>query len=339
LWGAGIAVADLNGDRRPDFYVCGSNRLFVSKVGWPFQADSLIRAKGQPGKADLRCYHEPEATRGTFAQPEGELDWVTGAAFGDLDRDGDFDLITGRHHYHGLSRVHVYLNDGIRDGEPRFREITRELGLSPLPQKAPHPEIHDFDNDGLVDLYWSVDVVDGSTRRPFICRGLGVHDGLPRFAIPTVPEFSEETLKQNTPPPDRAGMLYHVNGPALDYDGDGDLDILGGNWPPGGSHVLRNDTPAGHWLQVRVVGRCMNRMGVGTQVRVFTTSRDGAVRRLLGFQEFTLNGGYSSSRPAQIHFGLGAIQECELEVTFPNRAEPCLCRNVSANQTLVVTEP
>ncbi|MBC7820239.1 MAG: CRTAC1 family protein [Planctomycetaceae bacterium] len=340
LWGAGIAVADLNGDRRPDFYVCGGNRLFLSQaVGRPSQADTASGNKSRHGKADLRVtYHEPEAQRATFNQPEGELDWVTGAAFGDLDRDGDLDLITGRHHYHGQSRVHVYLNDGLRDGEPRFREITRELGLPPLPQKAPHPEIQDFDNDGLLDLYWSVDVVDGTTRRPFICRGLGVSDGLPRFAVPSVPEFSDEVLKQNVPPPDRAAMIYHVNGPALDYDGDGDLDILGGNWPPGGSHVLRNDTPAGHWLQVRVVGRCMNRQGIGAQVRAFTIPREGVPRRLLGFQEITLNGGYSSSRPAQVHFGLGEITECELEVTFPTCAEPCL-RRLRTNQTICITEP
>ena len=319
LWGTGIAVADLNHDRRPDFYVCGGNRLFLS------QAD---------GK-----YREPEAERGTFKQPEGELDWVTGAAFGDLDRDGDFDLITGRHHYHGPSRVHVYLNEAGTDGTPHFREITRELGLSTLPQKAPHPEIQDFDNDGFADLYWSADVVDGDTRRPFICRGLGVRDGLPRFAVPDVPEFSETVLKENTLPPGGKGMIYHVNGPALDFDGDGDLDLLACNWPPGGSHCLRNDTPGGHWLQVRVVGNMMNRQGIGAQIRVFTVPRAGADRQLLGLQEITLNGGYSSSRAAQVHFGLGAVEECALEVRFPTRAAPLLHRNVKANQTLVVTEP
>lgn len=319
LWGAGIAVADLNGDRRPDFYVCGGNRLLVS------QAD---------GK-----YREPEAERKTFSQPEGELDWVTGAAFGDLDRDGDFDLITGRHHYHGPSRIHVYLNEAAPRGAPVYREITRELGLSPLPQKAPHPEIQDFDNDGLLDLYWSADIIDGSTRRPFICRGLVVRDGLPRFAVPQVPEFVEETLKTNVPAPGRPGMAYHVNGPAVDYDGDGDLDLLACNWPPGGSHLLRNDTPSGNWLQVRVVGTRMNRMGVGAQVRVFSIPSAGALRQLLGYQEITLNGGYSSSRAATVHFGLGQIERCDLEVTFPSRSEPVTFKQVPVNQLRTLNEP
>ena len=68
LWGTGIAVADLNGDRRPDFYIGGCNRLFLSEPD--------------------QTYKEADALRTVFNQPEKELDWVTGAAFGDLDRDG-----------------------------------------------------------------------------------------------------------------------------------------------------------------------------------------------------------------------------------------------------------
>ena len=82
----------------------------------------------------------------------------------------------------------------------------------------------------------------------------------------------------------------------------------------------------------------MNRQGVGAQVRVFAIPREGVPRQLLGYQEITLNGGYSSSRPAQVHFGLGALSECDLEITFPTRAAPLLCRNLRTNQMIVVTE-
>lgn len=322
LWGAGVVVADLNGDRRPDFYVCGGNRLYLS----------------QPENK----YREAADLRPVFNQPEKELDWVCGASFGDLDRDGDLDLITGRHHYYGPSRIHVYLNEGLRDSVPRFREITREIGLVPLPQKAPHPEIADFDNDGIPDLYWSVFFIEDGRRRPFICKGRGVEDGLPRYDVPATasikPAFDMSGKITNDPPASGLGMVYYVNGPALDFDGDGDLDLCVGNWPPEGCRVYRNDTRGGNWLQVRVEGKKMNRMGVGAQVRIYSTGAKESERQLLGFQEITQNGGYSSSRPALAHFGLGKVAVCDVEVTLPSRREAIVLPGTKVNQRIVVGE-
>lgn len=321
LWGTGVAVADLNGDRRPDFYLGGCNRLFLS------QPDNTYK----------------EAKRDVFSQPEKELDWVSGATFGDIDLDGDLDLVTGRHHYFGPSRVHVYLNDGLKEGVPRFREVTKDLGIPALPQKAPHPEIQDFDNDGLPDLYWSAWFARGKERRPFLCKGQGVRDGLPRFLVPPIagikPAFSTQGKIENVPPAEGLGMIYYVNGSAVDYDGDGDLDFLCGNWPPEGSRLYRNDTPGGRWLQVRVEGTKMNRMGVGAQVRVYAAGKAGQAAALLGYQEITLNGGYSSSRPAIAHFGLGKIETVDLVVTLPSRREPVILKEVMTNRLAVIREP
>lgn len=324
LWGAGVAIADLNGDGRPDFYVCGGNRLYLS----------------QPGNT----YKEAVALRPLFNQPEKELDWVCGASFGDLDGDGDLELITGRHHYYGPSRIHVYLNDGLRDGVPQFREITKEIGLSPLPQKAPHPEIQDFDNDGIPDLYWSAWFAEDGKRWPFICKGLGVKDGLPRFAVPETesikPIYDKPLGKiSNEPPAKGRGMVYYVNGPAVDFDGDGRLDLCCGNWPPEGCRVYRNETKGGNWLQVRVRGTKMNRMGIGARVCLYAPGKAGDSKALLGCQEITLNGGYSSSRPAVVHFGLGRQVSCDMVVTFPSRRDPLVIRQTKANQLVSVKEP
>ena len=123
-----------------------------------------------------------------------------------------------------------------------------------------------------------------------------------------------------------------MDGPAVDVDGDGRLDFLCGNWPPGGSRFFRNETPGGNWLQVRVEGTKMNRMGVGAQVRLYPAGPGDRRAGLLGVQEITLNGGYSSSRPALVHFGLGTLETCDVEITFPTRAEPLVLRKVRANQ-------
>ena len=83
----------------------------------------------------------------------------------------------------------------------------------------------------------------------------------------------------------------------------------------------------------------MNRMGVGAQVRLYAAGKAGDRKALLGCHEITLNGGYSSGRPALVHFGLGQAETCDVEVVFPSRAEPLIQRAVKANQKLVIQEP
>lgn len=320
LWGLGIAVADLNGDRRPDFFIAGINRLYLSQPDGTYKEASDLRA--------------------VIDQPQEKgKNLTTGAVFGDLNGDGNLDLVIGPHDYNGPSPVQVYLNEGLKDGVPRFRSITKEIGVPVLPQKAPHPEIQDFDNDGIPDLYWSAYFAEGTKRWPYICRGLGVKDGLPRFHVPTVPEFDLKKMKLNAPPAKGVGMVYYVNSPAVDYDGDGKLDFFVGIWPTEDSHLYRNETPGGNWLEVRVEGKKMNRMGVGAQVRVYKAGKVGEKSALLGYQTITLNGGYSCGRPAIVHFGLGKVATCDLEVTLPSREKPLVLAGTKVNQLLLVQEP
>jgi hypothetical protein len=161
---------------------------------------------------------------------------------------------------------------------------------------------------------------------------------MPRFAVPRAPAFDPEVLKTNVPPETGRAMTYLVDGPAVDYDGDGDLDFFCGNWPPGGSRVFRNDTAGGNWLQVRVEGKAMNRMGVGAKIRLYAAGEARHPTALLGHQEITLNGGYSSGRPAVAHFGLGKNQHVDVEVTMPSRPEPLVLKQTKANQVVVVNE-
>lgn len=300
IFGLGLGVADVNGDRRPDFFVGHCNRLFLSE-----------------GK---NRYREAKELTAVFAhETANKEDWPCGVAFGDLNRDGRLDLVVTAHST--AARNRVFLNDGIANGTPRFRDVTREAGLADVvPARCPHMEIQDFDNDGWPDIYTSAGWLDGDTFTPLIYRNAGVSNGIPRFVPP-------KTIA--------AGMLYYPAGPSADFDNDGRLDLMLVNWFQGNhSRLLRNDSARGNWLQVAVVGKRMNRMGIGAQVRV----AKGGTAALLGFQEISTGYGYASGQPAITHFGLGGEAEVDVKVRLPN-GSVIERRGVKANQRVRIEEP
>ncbi|MCC6421080.1 MAG: CRTAC1 family protein [Gemmataceae bacterium] len=305
VYGLGLAVADLNGDGRPDFFVPHSNRLFLS----------------QPGNK----YREAVETRNVFGwKPLDREDWPCGAAFGDLNRDGKLDLVVSIHHKNARNKV--FLNTGLKDGVPQFRDVTKEVGLGDVvPVRCPHVEIQDFDNDGWPDIYMSAAWLDADGKvTPLVYRSQGVRDGLPRFVAPR---------------PIKEPMVYYPAGPSGDYDGDGRVDLFLINWFQGNhSRLMHNDSPKRHWLDVRVVGKKMNRMGIGAQVRVYRAGELGKAAALLGFQEVTTGYGYASGQPAVCHFGLGDAKAVDVEVRLPGGKR--LPRpNVPADRVLVIEEP
>jgi hypothetical protein len=300
--GLGCAVADLNGDGRPDFFVAHSNRLFLSQKDGTYREDPALR--------ELLAW-----------KAQGGEDWPCGAAFGDLNRDGKLDLVLSIHSV--KARNKVYLNMGLKDGVPQFRDVTQEAGLGDVvPVRCPHVEIQDFDNDGWPDIYISAAWLDGDKVTPLIYRGLGIRDGVPRFVPPR---------------PIKAPMVYYPAGPSGDYDGDGRLDLFLINWFQGNHcRLLRNDSPRRHWLAVRVEGKkTMNRMGIGAQVRLYRAGELGKAGALLGFQEVTTGYGYASGQPAVCHFGLGDAARVDVEITLAGGGR-ITRRDVAADQAVTI---
>jgi len=298
LFGLGCAVADVNADGHPDVFVGHSNRLLL----------------GSPAG-----FTESATLNASFAwDPLDNEDWPCGAAFADLNRDGQPDLVLS---IHGVrSRNKIFLHQGVTDGVPAFRDITERCGMpAELPQKAPHVEVRDFDNDGWPDIYLSAAWLDGDGRvEPVILRHLGLEDGEPRFA-----------LGRDASP----DMVYYPAGPAADFDRDGRVDLCLVNWfADNHSRLLRNTSKAGNWLVVTAEGTRSNRMGIGARVRV---SADG---KLLYAGEITTGFGYASGQEAEAHIGLGEREAVDVEVMFPG-GERVRKTGVKANQRLLVREP
>lgn len=282
--GLGVAIADFDMDGRADIFVSGSNRLFMSDG-----QDRFIEAT------------TPAFTWDTF----GDEDDVAGASVADVNRDGLLDLAVGHHFNSTVDEgttvaVRLYLNRG--HGE--FTDVTEEAGLVPLPTKAPHVELNDFDNDGWPDLLTSASASGG----PAVFTHAGLDDDLPRFESPT----------------GLGDDQYWVTAPSADFDLDGRLDLFLVEWEPSlPSLLLRNETASGNWLEVSVGEQ--DGSGIGWRIELF----DGA--QLIGAREITVTQGYSAGVLPIAHFGLGSAEEVTVRLTPPG-SDPVELANVAANQ-------
>jgi enediyne biosynthesis protein E4 len=302
IQGLGVAAADLNADGWPDLFVGDSNRLFVNT-----------------GRRSFR-----EARSPTFKwQRFGSEDDPAGVAVGDVNRDGRSDLVIGQHYNSTLDRgtrvaVRLYLNEGAgADGVPRFRDVTEESGLVPLPTKAPHVEIADLDNDGWPDLLTTASAGHGT--RPAIFRNLGVTNSVPHFQ----------------PPEGTGDKKYWIAGATLDVDHDGDLDVFLVDFDTASSSlVLRNDGRGGRWfaLQVGAAGSA----GIGTSVEVYRAGALGERSQLVGDGTITASTGFGSGSLPVAFFGIGSESVVDVRVTMTRAAQPILLRRIAADRLVDV---
>jgi len=294
LVGLGVAVGDVNGDRRQDIFVAGANQLFVANGGSFTQVDSSV-----------------------FAWPPiGEEDLVTGASIADVNRDGLLDIAVG-HHFNStvddgaMVPVRLFLNRG----DAQFEEVTEAAGLVGLPTKGPHVELNDMDNDGWPDLVTTASAADGT--RPAVFRHAGLDGDIPKFSTP-------EGL---------GSSQYWVAGPTADIDRDGRLDVFLVEFDPAlPSLMLRNESASGHWLEVSVGHEFGS--GIGWRVEIYEPGAAGDVSALLGAREITTTQGYSSGVAAVAHFGLGDHEQVDVRLTPPGDGEMMILEGVAGDQHL-----
>ncbi len=283
-WSWMAAWSDVNGDGRPDLYV--------------------VNGRYPAGEPNTLYLNNGDGTFRDASRESGLADpnWGLGAAFGDVDRDGDLDVFVSN--YVGPNAL--YLNDGTG----RFQNVAKQAGLADEGW-GKGPTFGDIDHDGDLDLY------EGDCK---VANQLYRNNGDGTFTNVAGENPSVQCATVRT-----KGTTF------ADVDGDGDLDLYVVNWGVE-NRLFRNGTDDGDWLKVRLVGTSSNRMAVGSRVWV----REG--KNLAGMADLQTASGFCAQAPQELHFGVDASKTYSVEVRFPSGIRKVV-EGVRPGQVLTVVEP
>lgn len=164
-WKTGTTMADVNGDGLLDIYVCYSGNLQPEK-----RTNQLFINQGN-GANGIPTFVEKARDYGLDSPSTS-----TQAAFFDFDKDGDLDMFLLNHNPKSLpvldeattaqilkeedlsNGMRFFRHDKGKNGEPIFKDITRQAGLlSSALSYGLGIAIADYNNDGWQDMYVSND--------------------------------------------------------------------------------------------------------------------------------------------------------------------------------------
>ncbi len=133
--GSGIGVGDFNQDGLEDLFFSGNqvpHKLFLNKGNLLF--DDITSSAGVSGN-------------GT---------WATGVTIADVNGDGLPDIYvchSGKYSDSVQLRNELFINQGIKNGQPVFKEQAVEFGLDAAGTQSTHAAFLDYDLDGDLDMF------------------------------------------------------------------------------------------------------------------------------------------------------------------------------------------
>ena len=302
--GAGFAPAflDYDGDGDQDLYIV--NDKLQNEIG-----NVLWRNDG--AGCGHWCWTDVSRETGADLMING-----MGVDASDYDNDGDLDIYITDMVY----QMHLLMNDGAGGFRNRARSTGSAINLQPDNGVGWGATFFDYDNDGWQDLYVA------STN---------YHQTFPELVVSFMNPRADALFRNDR----HRGFLDVSAGSGIDqalatlgvayadYDRDGDLDLVTGNWNSG-YRLYQNQGSASNWLSLDLRGGAeVNRDAVGSSVHL--TTADGMTQ----WQTVTIGSGLGGNNQLALHFGLGAAVSADLRVVWSNGVE-CRFGAVPANQRL-----
>lgn len=278
----GLIVTDFNGN--------GENEIFV---GNDVRANHFLVQSGNDGFSNVA---DIQGVANGFS---GAANGCMGIAPGDYNRDGQIDLFITNFSEESANLYLQQTGSGFTDFAIRYG-----LDKVSLPFVGFGTKAIDLDRNGWLDLLVTnghiFDMTYYGEDYQMAPQCLMAHGN--RFELADVEDDS--SYWSDT-------YLGRVMA-ALDFDRDGDLDVLV-NHLDKPLALLRSETETkGHWVQLELAGVKSERDGIGARVVVKTAAGQQT-------QWITAGDGYFCSDEAVLDFGLGLVDQIEsVEIHWPS---------------------
>lgn len=370
-FGLGVATGDMNGDNKPDLYVC--NDYVEEDYAYLNNGNGTFSERGK----DMM----------------GHFSYSTmGVDIADVNNDGLPDIFTtdmlpednrrqkllswpdnwnvqqamlenGFHRQNMRNMLQVNqgwaehgnnLAGSARRDYPLFSEVGQLAGVQATDWSWAGL-LADFDNDGRKDLFVSNGFVRDYTDLDFVkyyadqqMNGEGQHSRKSLLEhlqkMPATPThhyiFKNETTTgsqvQFADKVDEWGFdqaTIACGAAYADFDRDGDLDLItcNTNEPTRLYKNRQQEREPQNFVKITLKGEGSNAFGVGAKVYVYTAGQ-------LQYQEFTPTRGFQACMYDDLHFGLGKINKIDsVRVLWPSNKSQLLT-SVALNKTQLVEE-
>ncbi|WP_455392073.1 FG-GAP-like repeat-containing protein [[Eubacterium] cellulosolvens] len=321
-YGRGVAWGDFDNNGWPDVYISNyrisENWLFYNQKNGTFT--NYAHIKGVAGEESQRM--------GTTYYGH-----TVGAAWADLDNDGDLDLFESNLVHKDLYRgpicgdSQIYRNDG-QENDYTFTNVREGSGVPEKNLGGGEDELFvgiamaDFDNDGFQDFFIP-QIYDTEYSYSYLYHNNGDW---------TFTNISTEV----------GVLVWNTYGAAwCDYNNDGFLDLVTGgkgSTEPNETHevhLYKNSGGTNSWLHIKLQGKHYNRRGIGVRVKVTTIGNEFYQIR----EVEAGSGAHSQQNSLPVEFGFGSYSgTVNVEVFWPSGFVQKL-EDVFLNQYIKIAEP